>query len=56
MVFTTNRSRAAARSSTRVHRLDLALWLMDYPEPVVVSGATYSMGKELAARQQEFDG
>ena len=24
-----------------VHRLDLALWLMDYPAPVSVSGATY---------------
>ena len=35
-----------------VHRLDLALWLMDYPDPVAVSGAAYSeLGKELAARQ-----
>ncbi len=35
-----------------VHRLDLALWLMDYPEPVAVSGAAYSeLGKELAGRQ-----
>ena len=24
-----------------VHRLDLALWLMGYPEPVAVSGSTY---------------
>jgi predicted dehydrogenase len=24
-----------------VHRLDLALWLMGYPEPLAVSGATY---------------
>ena len=25
-----------------VHRLDLALWLMGYPEPMVVSGSTYN--------------
>lgn len=35
-----------------VHRLDLALWLMDYPEPVAVSGSTYAqLGEELAKRQ-----
>jgi predicted dehydrogenase len=25
-----------------VHRLDLALWLMGYPEPIVVTGSTYN--------------
>jgi predicted dehydrogenase len=40
-----------------VHRLDLALWYMGYPEPVAVSGATYGeFGKALAARQgKSFD-
>lgn len=40
-----------------VHRLDLALWYMGYPQPVSVSGATYGeLGKTLAARQgQTFD-
>lgn len=40
-----------------VHRLDLALWLMDYPEPASVSGACYSeIGREIAARQgKTFD-
>ncbi|MBI3948172.1 MAG: Gfo/Idh/MocA family oxidoreductase [Armatimonadetes bacterium] len=40
-----------------VHRLDLALWLMDHPRPVTVSAATYAyLGTELAARQGfEFD-
>lgn len=32
-----------------VHRIDLALWLMDYPTPVAVSGATYDrLGKRIA--------
>jgi predicted dehydrogenase len=36
-----------------VHRLDLALWLMDYPKAVAVSGATYDfLGRELAEREQ----
>ena len=35
-----------------VHRLDLALWLMDYPEPVAVTGsAYYELANELAGRQ-----
>ncbi|HEX2999212.1 MAG TPA: Gfo/Idh/MocA family oxidoreductase [Armatimonadota bacterium] len=40
-----------------VHRLDLALWLMDYPKPVAVTGSTYSeLGKELCQREgREFD-
>lgn len=40
-----------------VHRLDLALWYMGYPQPVSVSGATYGeFGKALAARQgKSFD-
>jgi predicted dehydrogenase len=37
-----------------VHRLDLALWLMGYPEPVVVSGATHTgIAGPLAARQKK---
>ena len=36
-----------------VHRLDLALWLMGYPQAVAVSGATYDfLGKELAQRSR----
>ena len=40
-----------------VHRLDLALWLMGYPAPVSVSGATYDhIGARLAAEQgKDFD-
>ncbi|MDH7568819.1 MAG: Gfo/Idh/MocA family oxidoreductase [Armatimonadota bacterium] len=40
-----------------VHRLDLALWLMGSPNPVAVTGTTYSrLGTELAARQgKHFD-
>lgn len=40
-----------------VHRLDLALWLMDYPDPVAVSGAAYSdLGKDLAGRRgKDYD-
>ncbi|MGI8915139.1 MAG: Gfo/Idh/MocA family protein [Chloroflexota bacterium] len=40
-----------------VHRLDLALWYMGYPEPVSVTGATYGgFGKALAERQgKSFD-
>lgn len=35
-----------------VHRLDLALWLMGYPEPDWVFGSTYNpIASELAARQ-----
>jgi predicted dehydrogenase len=37
-----------------VHRIDLALWLMGYPEPVAVSGATYNViAKELARSQRK---
>lgn len=33
-----------------VHRLDLALWLMGYPEPVAVTGSTYDpIARRLAA-------
>ena len=35
-----------------VHRLDLALWLMGYPEPAYVMGSTYSkFGPQWAERQ-----
>ncbi len=39
-----------------VHRLDLALWLMGYPEPEWVMGAAYdSLGKTIAAAEgREF--
>lgn len=34
-----------------VHRVDLALWLMGYPEPVSVSGATYcAIARQLAKK------
>ncbi len=37
-----------------VHRLDLALWLMGYPEPVSVSGSTHNViAKEVARRQHK---
>ena len=37
-----------------VHRLDLALWLMGYPEPVAVSGAAHNViAKELARKQRK---
>jgi predicted dehydrogenase len=40
-----------------VHRLDLALWLMDYPKPVWVMGNTYNpIGSRLAKEQNKnFD-
>ncbi len=40
-----------------VHRLDLALWLMNYPKPVWVMGATYNhIARELAGSQKKtFD-
>lgn len=35
-----------------VHRLDLALWLMGYPEPAWVMGSTYcALAKEMAAKR-----
>ena len=34
-----------------VHRLDLALWLMGYPEPVAVTGSTYSVIAPEVARK-----
>jgi predicted dehydrogenase len=37
-----------------VHRLDLALWLMGYPEPISVSGSTYNViAKEIAAKAKK---
>lgn len=37
-----------------VHRLDLALWLMGYPEPVAVTGSTYSvLAPEIARKAGE---
>jgi predicted dehydrogenase len=36
-----------------VHRLDLALWLMGYPEPVAVSGSTYNPIAARLAREQK---
>ena len=40
-----------------VHRLDLALWLMDYPEPEWVMGSTYNhIASEQAAKEgKKFD-
>ena len=40
-----------------VHRLDLALWLMDYPEPEWVMGSTYNhIASKLAAKEgKKFD-
>ncbi|MDD5697339.1 MAG: Gfo/Idh/MocA family oxidoreductase [Victivallaceae bacterium] len=40
-----------------VHRLDLALWLMDYPQPEWVMGSTYNhLAAELAAKEgRKFD-
>ena len=35
-----------------VHRLDLALWLMGYPEPVAVSGSTYDLIARKVARKE----
>jgi predicted dehydrogenase len=37
-----------------VHRLDLALWLMGYPQPVAVSGATHNViARDLARKQRK---
>ena len=37
-----------------VHRLDLALWLMGYPEPIAVSGSAYNeIAKGLAAKAKK---
>jgi predicted dehydrogenase len=37
-----------------VHRLDLALWWMGYPEPLAVSGATHNViAREMAAREKK---
>ena len=37
-----------------VHRLDLALWLMDYPAPVSVTGVSYDfLGSDGGARRQD---
>ncbi|MFB3880765.1 MAG: Gfo/Idh/MocA family protein [Armatimonadota bacterium] len=37
-----------------VHRIDLALWLMGYPEPVAVSGATHNaIAKDLARKARK---
>ena len=40
-----------------VHMLDLAMWFMDYPEPIAVSGSIYSeIAPVLAAREgKQFD-
>lgn len=35
-----------------VHRLDLALWLMGYPNPIAVSGATYNHIASAEAKKQ----
>ena len=35
-----------------VHRLDLALWLMGYPDPVAVSGSTYDPIARATARRE----
>ena len=36
-----------------VHRLDLALWLMGYPEPVAVSGSAYNVIAAERARREK---
>ena len=37
-----------------VHRLDLALWLMGYPEPVAISGSAYNIiAKEKAKKERK---
>jgi predicted dehydrogenase len=36
-----------------VHRLDLALWLMDYPEPAWVMGSTYNSIASAIAKKQK---
>ena len=36
-----------------VHRLDLALWLMGYPEPAVVLGSTYHHRAQAEAEKQQ---
>ena len=36
-----------------VHRLDLALWLMGYPEPVAVSGSAYDPIARRVAKEQK---
>lgn len=37
-----------------VHRIDLALWLMGFPEPVAVTGATYNaIARQIAAREDK---
>jgi predicted dehydrogenase len=37
-----------------VHRLDLALWMMGYPKPVSVSGATYDyLGRRIGAESNQ---
>jgi predicted dehydrogenase len=38
-----------------VHRLDQALWLMDYPEPISVSGCTYDPIAQAEAKKQGKD-
>jgi predicted dehydrogenase len=46
------RSGGGALIDLGVHRLDLALWYMGYPQPVSVSGAAYSyFGNTLASEQ-----
>lgn len=35
-----------------VHRLDLALWLMGYPEPLAVSGSTYNVIARVRATRE----
>jgi len=46
------RSGGGALIDIGVHRLDLALWLMGYPEPITVSGATYSALADRVAADQ----
>jgi predicted dehydrogenase len=38
-----------------VHRLDLALWLMDYPRPIAVTGKTYNHLARKKFKSGEFD-
>ncbi|MCL4541169.1 MAG: Gfo/Idh/MocA family oxidoreductase [Chloroflexi bacterium] len=52
--FTTKRlSGGGALIDLGVHRLDLALWYMGYPQPISVTGATYGQFGKIIAESQE---
>ncbi len=52
---TKSQSGGGALIDLGIHRLDLALWLMGYPQPVTVSAATYSfLGKSRADLEKKL--